>query len=55
MPMNFLDNLKDEAKDLAQTGVAKSKQVAEIAKLKIANLPDHVTIKKSYMEIGKLY
>lgn len=55
MPMNFLDNLKDEAKDLAQTGVAMSKQVAEIAKLKIANLTEEDAIKKAYIEIGKLY
>lgn len=56
MPMNnFLDNLKGEAKDLAQTGVAMSKQVAEIAKLKIANLTEEDAIKKAYIEIGKLY
>ena len=52
---NFLDNLKDKAVDLAQTGVAMSKQVAEIAKLKTANLAEEDAIKKAYIEIGKLY
>lgn len=50
-----LDSLKDRAMDLAQTGVAKSKQLAEIAKLKTANLAEEDTIKKAYIEIGKLY
>ena len=52
---NFLDNLKDKAVDLAQTGVAMSKQVAEIAKLKTANLAEEDAIKKAYIEIGKVY
>ena len=30
--------LKDKAKDLAQTGVSKSKQLGEIAKLNLANV-----------------
>ena len=50
-----LDSLKDRAMDLAQTGVAKSKQLAEIAKLKTANLGEEDAIKKAYIEIGKLY
>jgi len=55
--MAFFDfeNLKDKALDLAQTGVAKSKQLAEIAKLKTANLGEEDAIKKAYIEIGKLY
>ncbi len=55
MPTNFLDNLKDKAIDLAQTGVAMSKQVAEFAMLKAANLAEEDAIKKAYIEIGKLY
>ena len=50
-----LDSLKDRAMDLAQTGVAKSKQLAEIAKLKTANLGEEDAIRKAYIEIGKLY
>ncbi len=50
-----LDNIKDKALDLAQTGVAKSKQVVEIAKLKAANLAEEDAVKRAYIEIGKLY
>ena len=35
--MAFFDDLRDKAMDLAQTGVAKSKQMAEIARLNLAN------------------
>ena len=53
--MGFFDNLKDKATDLAQAGVAQSKRLAEIAKLKTANLGEEDTIKKAYIEIGKRY
>ena len=60
--MGFFDSLKanatvlkDKATDLAQTGAAESKRLAEIAKLKSANLGEENTIKKAYAEIGKLY
>ena len=60
--MGFLDSLKananalkDKATDLAQTGAAESKRLAEIAKLKSANLAEENAIKKAYIEIGKLY
>ena len=53
--MAFFDNLKEKMTDLAQTGVAKSKKLAEIAKLKTANLGEEDTIKKAYYELGKLY
>ena len=60
--MGFFDSLKanatvlkDKATDLAQTGSAESKRLAEIAKLKSANLGEENTIKKAYAEIGKLY
>ena len=53
--MGFFDNLKAKATDLAQTGVAQSKRLAEIAKLKTANMGEEDTIKKAYIEIGKLY
>ena len=41
--------------DLAQAGVAQSKRLAEIAKLKMANLSEEDNIKKAYLEIGRLY
>lgn len=50
-----LDLLKDKTVDLAQAGVAQSKRLAEIAKLKTANMAEEDTIKKAYLEIGKLY
>ncbi|MDE6108437.1 MAG: serine proteinase [Oscillospiraceae bacterium] len=49
------DTLKDRAKDLAQTGVNKSKQLGEIAKLNLANVGEEDSIRKAYIEIGKLY
>ena len=49
------DILKDKTVDLAHAGVAQSKRLAEIAKLKTANMGEEDTIKKAYLEIGKLY
>lgn len=53
--MAFFDDFKEKVTDLAQSGVAKSKQLAEIAKLKTNNMGEEDTIKKAYLEIGKLY
>ena len=53
--MGFFDTLKDRATDLAQAGVAQSKRLAEIAKLKTANMGEEDSIKKAYIELGKLY
>ena len=53
--MGFFDNFKEKATDLAQAGVAQSKRLAEIAKLKTANMGEEDTIKKAYIELGKLY
>lgn len=53
--MAFFDELKDKAVDLAQAGVAKSKQLGEIAKLYVGNVGEEDAIKKAYIEIGKLY
>ena len=55
MAKEILDALKDKAADLAQAGVAQSKRLAEIAKLKVSNMGEEDTIKKAYIEIGKLY
>ena len=49
-----LDTLKDKAVDLAQAGVAQSKRLAEIARLKVANMSEEDTMKKAYLEIGRL-
>lgn len=49
------ESLKGRATDLAQAGVAQSKRLAEIAKLKTANMAEEDAIKKAYVEIGKLY
>ena len=53
--MGFFVNFKEKATDLAQAGVAQSKRLAEIAKLKTANMGEEDTIKKAYIELGKLY
>lgn len=53
--MAFFDELKDRAMDLSRAGVAKGKQIAEIAKLNLANTAEEEGIRKAYIEIGKLY
>lgn len=53
--MGLFDALKDKASNAAQVGVAKSKKLAEIARLKATNLSEEDNIKKAYIEIGKLY
>ena len=53
--MGFLDDFKEKTTDLAQAGVAQSKRLAEIAKLKLSNMGEEDTIKKAYIELGKLY
>ena len=53
--MAFFEDLKGKATDLVQSGVAKSMQLAEIAKLKTANMGEEDTIKKAYIELDKLY
>lgn len=50
-----IETLKDQATDLAQAGVAQSKRLAEIAKLKMANMAEEDAVKKAYIELGKLY
>ena len=53
--MAFFDELKSRAVDLAQTGAAKSKQVAELAKLNLNNASEEDAMKKAYVEIGKIF
>ena len=49
------ETLRDRATDLAQADVAQSKRLAEIAKLKTANMAEEDAVKKAYLELGKLY
>ena len=44
-----------KAKELTDVGVAKTKELAEISKLKVENASEQESIKKAYLEIGKLY
>lgn len=53
--MDFINDLQERATDLAQSVVATSKRLAEIAKLKASNMDEEDTIKKAYVELGKLY
>lgn len=65
MSIDF-ESLKGKAKGLAQTGVAKAKELTgtgvgkakeltEIGKLKVQNVNEQDTIRKAYIELGKLY
>ena len=53
--MAFFDDLKAKATELTQAGMAKSKQLAEIARLNLDNGAQEDAIRKAYIEIGKLY
>ena len=53
--MELIDELKVKTMDMAQVGVAKSKQLVDFAKLNIANATEQENMKKAYMEIGRLY
>lgn len=44
-----------KAKDLTESGVAKAKDLTEIAKLKVSNASEQEAIRKAYMEIGRIY
>lgn len=52
--MDF-ENIMGRVTDLAQAGAAKAKELAEIAKLKVNSAAEADTIRKAYIEIGKLY
>ena len=47
------DEIKEKAADLANSGVAKSKTMADIAKLKTNSMAEEDAIKKAYIAIGK--
>ena len=52
--MDF-DAIKSRISTMAQSGVAKAKDLAEIAKLKMSNASEQEGIRKACMEIGKIY
>ena len=49
------EDIMDRVSDLAQAGAAKAREIAEIMKLKVNNAAEEDTIRKAYIEIGKLY
>lgn len=53
--MTSFDELRAKALDLAQVGAAKAKEFTDIAKLNIANSSEEETIRKAYIDLGKLY
>ena len=53
--MISFDELKSRALDLTQSGVAKAKELTDVAKLNIANSAEEDNIRKAYIELGKLY
>ena len=53
--MASFDEIKARALDLAQAGAAKAKELTDIAKLNIANSSEEDTIRKAYIDLGKLY
>ncbi len=52
--MDF-DAIMSKIGEVAQSGVAKAKDLAEIAKLKVNNATEQDAIRKAYAEMGKLY
>lgn len=50
-----LEDIMGRVTDLAQAGAAKAREIAEIVKLKMNNAAEEDTIRKAYIEIGKLY
>lgn len=52
--MDF-DAIMSRISEVAQSGMAKAKDLGEIAKLKVNNAAAQDAIRKAYAEIGKLY
>lgn len=48
-------DLAQQAAELAQAGAVRSRQLASAAKLKANNLGEEDTIRKAYMEMGRIY
>ncbi|MFI3252908.1 MAG: hypothetical protein R3Y63_01005 [Eubacteriales bacterium] len=49
------DEAVEKVGDLAQSGVAKSVQVTEMAKLQVKNMSEQENLKKLYIKLGKYY
>lgn len=49
------ERLKNKAAGLAQSSMAKAKELTEVGKLKMQNVSEHENIRRAYQEIGKLY
>lgn len=54
MAIDF-EALKNKAASLAQSSMAKAKELTEIGKLKMQNVSEQENIRRAYREIGKLY
>ena len=49
------ERLKNKAAGLAQSSMAKAKELTEVGKLKMQNASEEENIRRAYQEIGKLY
>ncbi|MCD8332429.1 MAG: serine proteinase [Oscillospiraceae bacterium] len=49
------DDIRGQVTDLAQAGAAKTREMAEIVKLRLSNAAEEDSIRKAYTEIGKQY
>lgn len=49
------ERLKNKAAGLAQSSMAKAKELTEVGKLKMQNASEQENIRRAYQEIGKLY
>ncbi|MCD8004218.1 MAG: serine proteinase [Oscillospiraceae bacterium] len=49
------DEIKSQVTDLAQAGVARTREMAEITKLRLNNAAEEDSIRKAYTEIGRQY
>lgn len=50
-----LEGIGQKVSTAAQSGVARSRQMAEIAKLRMNNVSEEDAMKRAFIEIGKLY
>ncbi len=49
------DDIRSQVTDLAQAGAAKTREMAEIMKLRLNSAAEEDSIRKAYTEIGKQY
>ena len=49
------ERLKNKAAGLAQSSMAKAKELTEVGKLKMQNASEQENIRRAYQAIGKLY